>query len=71
MSYNPESTFEKRKKLAWSIATTTCAQTKKDLVTIYNKLMEEFDQNDKQSKCESLGSCKLQECVTAKEDCSP
>jgi len=71
VTYNPESQLAKRKKLAWSIATETCIQSKEDPVMIYNRLMKEFETKDKQSKGKSFESCKLQECVTAGEDCSP
>ena len=75
MPYTPDSTLFKRKKLAWSIATTVCLQSKEDPVLIYNRLMKEFEKDGEmintQSKCASCESCKLQEDVTAGEDCSP
>ena len=47
MSYNLDSILERRKKYAWSIATETCLQSKEDPVLIYNRLMKEFVDNEK------------------------
>lgn len=39
--------------IAWSVATEICVQTKEDLVSIYNRILEHNKAKDKNSK-ESL-----------------
>jgi len=43
--------MELRKRIAWSVATSTCIETRKDPVTVYQQIMKEWDEEDKKKLC--------------------
>lgn len=43
MAWNPEDPMEKRKRIAWSVATSCCIETQQDPVEIYERIMNEWD----------------------------
>jgi hypothetical protein len=47
MAWNPDDPIEKRKRIAWSVATSSCIETGRDPVDVYNKLMGDWDEVDK------------------------
>jgi hypothetical protein len=47
VAYNPDDKFEKRKRLAWSIACDSSVVTKEDPVLIYDRMMAKFKELDK------------------------
>ena len=47
MSFDPNDPKVRRKQHAWSVACSSCIQTKEDPVLIYNRLMEKFEAVDK------------------------
>jgi hypothetical protein len=44
------SLLEKRKKIAWSIAASTCIKTKEDPLAIYNRILARYEQADKEGQ---------------------
>lgn len=44
---NPDDPMERRKRVAWSIATLSNFETGKDPVDVYEKLMADWDEVDK------------------------
>jgi hypothetical protein len=52
--------MECRKRLAWTIACERAVVTKEDAVTIYNRLMDEFNGMDKRNKYKQAESNKSQ-----------
>ena len=44
MAWDPEDPIQKQKRVAWSVATSTCVQTREDPVMIYNRIMKEYEQ---------------------------
>ena len=60
MVYNPQGKMECRKRLAWTIACERAVVTKEDAVAIYNRLMDEFNNMDKRTKCKQAESNKSQ-----------
>ena len=60
MTYNPQGKMECRKRLAWTIACVQAVVTKEDAVTIYNRLMDEFNGMDKRNKYKQTESNKSQ-----------
>jgi hypothetical protein len=48
VTWNPDDPREKRRSAAWSLATAFYADTKQDPVTIYKKLMRDWDLVDEQ-----------------------
>lgn len=58
MAYNPQEKTECKKRLAWTIACEQAVITKEDAVTIYNKLMDEFNGMDKKNKYKQTESSK-------------
>jgi hypothetical protein len=59
-AYNPNGKMECRKRLAWTIACERSVVTKEDAVTIYNRLMKEFNGMDKRNKYKQTESNKSQ-----------
>jgi hypothetical protein len=59
-AYNPQGKMECRKRLAWTIACERAVVTKEDAVTIYNRLMDEFNGMDKRNKYKQAESNKSQ-----------
>jgi transcription elongation factor Elf1 len=49
MPWNTDDPMERRKRIAWSVATSSCIETGKDPVDVYNKLMDDWDEVDKNS----------------------
>ncbi len=49
MPYNPNGKMECRKRLAWTIACERAVVTKEDAITLYNKMMREFESIDKRA----------------------
>lgn len=52
-----EDPMEKRKRLAWDVASSICVQTKEDPVLIYNRILEKYERFDKEGQialCESI-----------------
>ena len=47
MDWNLDDPIEKRKRIAWSVATSSCIETGRDPVDTYNKLMDDWDEVDK------------------------
>ena len=47
MPWNTDDPMERRKRIAWSVATSSCIETGRDPVDVYDKLMEEWDDVDK------------------------
>jgi cell fate (sporulation/competence/biofilm development) regulator YmcA (YheA/YmcA/DUF963 family) len=47
--YNPNGKMECRKRLAWTIACERAVVTKEDAITLYNKMMREFESIDKRA----------------------
>ena len=47
MAWNPDDPMERRKRIAWSVATLSCVKTKKDPVKIYEKVLADWDEIDK------------------------
>jgi hypothetical protein len=43
-----DSPLERRKKLAWSIASSICVQTREDAVSIYDRIMAKYERFDKE-----------------------
>jgi hypothetical protein len=41
--------MERRKRIAWSVATSSCIKTRQDPVDVYNRLMEEWDEVDEKN----------------------
>ena len=35
--------LQKQKRIAWSVATSTCIETREDPVMIYNRIMKEYE----------------------------
>lgn len=53
---NLDDPMEKRKRLAWDVASSICVQTKEDPVMIYNRILEKYKRLDKEGQivlCES------------------
>ena len=51
MAWNPNDPMELRRRIAWSVATSSCIETRKDPVTVYQQIMEEWDEEDKKKLC--------------------
>jgi hypothetical protein len=47
MPWNTDDPMERRKRIAWSVATSSCIETRQDPVEVYNRLMDEWDDVDK------------------------
>ena len=60
MAYNPQAPMECRKRLAWTIACERAVVTKEDAITLYNKIMDEFNSIDKQNQYKKHESNKTQ-----------
>ena len=60
MSYNPQAPMECRKRLAWTIACERAVVTKEDAITLYNKIMDEFNSIDKRNQYKKHESNKTQ-----------
>jgi cell fate (sporulation/competence/biofilm development) regulator YmcA (YheA/YmcA/DUF963 family) len=52
--------MECRKRLAWTIACERAVVTKEDAITLYNKMMKEFDSIDKRSAYKERESSETQ-----------
>jgi hypothetical protein len=39
--------MERRKQIAWSVAASTCVETREDPVMIYNRILAKWDKADK------------------------
>ena len=50
MAWNPNDPLEKRKRIAWSVATSSCIETGKDPVDSYNQIMKEWDKEIEKSQ---------------------
>jgi len=53
---NLDDPTERRKRLAWDVASSICVQTKEDPVMIYNRILEKYKRLDKEGQvvlCES------------------
>jgi hypothetical protein len=50
MAWNPDDPLEKRKRIAWSVATSSCIETGKDPVDSYNQIMKEWDDQIEKSQ---------------------
>lgn len=50
MAWNPEDPLEKRKRIAWSVATSTSLQTKEDPVMIYNRILARYERADREGQ---------------------
>lgn len=60
MAYNPQAPMECRKRLAWTIACERAVVTKEDAITLYNKIMDEFNSIDKRNHYKKDESNKTQ-----------
>jgi hypothetical protein len=60
MAYNPQAPMECRKRLAWTIACERAVVTKEDAITLYNKIMDEFNSIDKRNQYKKHESNKTQ-----------
>jgi hypothetical protein len=60
MAYNPQAPMECRKRLAWTIARERAVVTKEDAITLYNKIMDEFNSIDKRNQYKKHESNKTQ-----------
>ena len=60
MAYNPNGKMECRKRLAWTIACERAVVTKEDAITLYNKMMKEFESIDKRSAYKERESSETQ-----------
>jgi hypothetical protein len=49
MPWNTDDPMERRKRIAWSVATSSCIKTRQDPVDVYNRLMDEWDDVDKKN----------------------
>lgn len=43
MVWNPDDPEERKKRIAWSVATSTCIETREDPVLIYNRILREYE----------------------------
>ena len=46
MAWNPDDPMERRKRIAWAVATSTCIETKKDPVDVYNQILAKWDKSN-------------------------
>lgn len=47
MAWNPNDPMERRKQIAWSVAASTCVETREDPVMIYNRILAKWNKADK------------------------
>jgi hypothetical protein len=47
MPWNIDDPMERRKRIAWSVATSSCIESRRDPVDVYNQIMQEWDEEDK------------------------
>ena len=50
MVWNPDDPLERRKRIAWSVATSSCIETGGDPVDSYNQIMKEWDEEIEKSQ---------------------
>jgi hypothetical protein len=50
MVWNPDDPLERRKRIAWSVATSSCIETGKDPVDSYNQIMKEWNNEIEKSQ---------------------
>jgi hypothetical protein len=50
MPWNTDNPLERRKRIAWSVATSSCIETGRDPVDSYNQIMKEWDEEIKKSQ---------------------
>lgn len=48
--------LQKQKRIAWSVATSTCIETREDPVMIYNRIMREYESMDKTNESQNSGN---------------
>ena len=53
MVWNPNDPLELRKRIAWSVATSSCIETGRDPVDSYNQIMKEWDEEIEKSQSAS------------------
>lgn len=50
MVWNPDDPMERRRRIAWSVATSSCIETRQDPVDVFNRIMKEWDEEDEKSQ---------------------
>jgi hypothetical protein len=50
MVWNPNDPMERRRRIAWSVATSSCIETRQDPVDVFNRIMKEWDEEDEKSQ---------------------
>ena len=48
--------LQKQKRIAWSVATSTCIETREDPVMIYNRIMREYESMNKTNESQNSGN---------------
>lgn len=48
--------IEKQKRIAWSVATSTCIETREDPVMIYNRIMKDFETLSETNESQNSGN---------------
>lgn len=48
--------LQKQKRIAWSVATSTCIETREDPVMIYNRIMREYETMNKTNESQNSGN---------------
>lgn len=48
--------LQKQKRIAWSVATSTCIETREDPVMIYNRIMREYEGMTKTNESQNSGN---------------
>ncbi len=59
-SYNPNGKMECRKRLAWTIASERAVVTREDAVSLYEKIMKDFESLEKRSAYKERESSETQ-----------
>lgn len=48
--------LQKQKRIAWSVATSTCIETREDPVMIYDRIMREYESMNKTNESQNSGN---------------
>lgn len=48
--------LQKQRRIAWSVATSTCIETREDPVMIYNRIMREYESMNKTNESQNSGN---------------
>jgi len=50
MVWNPNDPMERRRRIAWSVATSSWIETRQDPVDVFNRIMKEWDEEKEKSQ---------------------